>query len=116
MLQKMLKEKEVGKYVTEKNGDITVDWQGIENINIINPDSFNADLHQNIMDYLVEKKILSPNPDGKYSMVSTGLSLNPRYGPCELFFTREEDVRKYKKARFENAEYQVNIHKIKVIE
>jgi len=116
MIAKKPKNKEVEEYVKLEGREVIVDWQAIESIKTRDADIGTPQLRDEVLKYLKDLDILSAEPNGNYGLYTERLSQNPHLSFLELYFTREEDAKAYKQARFSRARYPVSIRKLEVIE
>ncbi len=108
----------IESFVKEEKGKKTVDWENIEKLRKNEREgTYSEEFYRKILAYLARLNILSNKADGNFFLSGNGgFNLGPDYFFSQTFFTREEDVREYKRVRYNNTHYPVIIWKISVID
>ena len=109
---------ELEKYVKKEGNEVVVDWNSIRKLTSGREGSYNESLHEKILKHLQEMKILSVKQNHNYELTGCGLCLNPSLGNgiVNLYFTREQDAREYKRVNFNGSMYHVGIRRVEVVE
>ena len=90
--------------VTQENGEIKVNWKGIDKLmERARESSYNEDLYNETLNGLIKLGVLSNSPNQNYFLKdATFLNLNPRRF-SHLYFTNIDQAVRYRDELFENS-------------
>ncbi|MBN2458916.1 hypothetical protein JXB28_01400 [Candidatus Woesearchaeota archaeon] len=90
----------IEKYVKPADEGPVIDWSFMH-----------TGFKKEICDHLLKVGVLSGKTSGNYVLITRGGLLNPSLGSIILYFTREEDAKKYREASVNNPVNKISIAK-----
>lgn len=89
-----------------------VDWKEFSEKENYKVGTHSQDVYDGTVDELIKEGTLSLEPKNNFSISTPGICLTPRaHGLIILYFTKEEDAKKYAEINYSNAMYPVFVER-----
>jgi len=96
----------ISEIIIKKDGQINVDWDKFFEMERIRDERG----YEKIINELEKNEILTLETNGAYTVIACGMDCAPlSHGLIRMYFSREEDAKRYATAKYGHAMYEVMI-------